>query len=161
MCIRDRVRRARQQADQLVQDVLSADLTPDTRSRLDGILERRSDRSASWLSWLRNPPLSPASRNVLRLLERLDHVRALKLDASRAATIPRMAFDRLSDEAARITPQHLAERPAGRRHAILVAGGIRLEEILTDAALTMMYLSLIHISEPTRPSHISRMPSSA
>ncbi|AAW59709.1 Tn3 family transposase [Acetobacter fabarum] len=132
------VRRARQQADQLVQDVLSADLTPDTRSRLDGILERRSDRSASWLSWLRNPPLSPASRNVLRLLERLDHVRALKLDASRAATIPRMAFDRLSDEAARITPQHLAELPVGRRHAILVAGGIRFEEILTDAALTMM-----------------------
>jgi len=121
-----------------VQDVLSADLTSDTRSRLDRILERRSDRSASWLSWLRNPPLSPASRNVLRLLERLDHVRALKLDASRAATIPCMAFDRLSDEAARITPQHLAELPAGRRHAILVAGGIRLEEILTDAALTMM-----------------------
>ena len=27
--------------------------------------------------------------------------------------------------------------------------------------LTHIYLSLIHISEPTRPSHISRMPSSA
>ena len=31
--------------------------------------------------------------------------------------------------------------------------GLPTEEILT--------LSLIHISEPTRPSHISRMPSSA
>lgn len=132
------VRRARQQADQFVQNVLAGDLPPETRDRLDKILERRSDRSASWLSWLRNPPLSPASRNVLRLLERLKHVRALELDGGRAETIPRMAFDCLSDEAARITPQHLAELPPGRRHAILVAGGIRLEEILTDAALTMM-----------------------
>ena len=37
---------------------------------------------------------------------------------------------------------------------------------LDDAALAkpmvaIVHLSLIHISEPTRPSHISRMPSSA
>jgi len=75
---------------------------------------------------------------VLRLLERLDYVRALKLDGERAATIPRMAFDRLSDEAARITPQHLAGLPPGRRYAILVAASIRLEQVLTDSALTMM-----------------------
>ncbi|MCP1249876.1 Tn3 family transposase [Gluconobacter oxydans] len=132
------VRRARQQADHLVHDVLAGDLPPETRCRLDKMLERRGDRSASWLSWLRNPPLSPAARNILRLLERLEYVRSLNLDSARATTIPRVAFDRLSEEAARITPQHLAELRSSRRYAILVAAGVRLEEVLTDATLTMM-----------------------
>ncbi|WP_215765144.1 DUF4158 domain-containing protein, partial [Gluconobacter sp. P1D12_c] len=84
------VRRARQQADHLVHDVLAGDLPPETRCRLDKMLERRGDRSASWLSWLRNPPLSPAARNILRLLERLECVRSLNLDSARATTIPRV-----------------------------------------------------------------------
>lgn len=132
------VRRARQQAGDLVHDVLAGDLGDPERARLDALLSRRDDKSATWLSWLRNPPLSPAPRNVLRLIERLDHVRALGLAASRAATIPQTAFDRIADEAARITPQHLAELPDRRRHAILAAAGIRLEESLTDAVLLMM-----------------------
>src|SRR3546814_2812789 len=36
-----------------------------------------------------------------------------------------------------ITPQHLGELNALRRHATLAATGIRLEEDLTDATLTM------------------------
>ena len=82
------VRRARQHADRLVHNFLAGDLPPEVCFRLDGILERRSDRRAFWLSWFRNPPLSPAARNVLRLLEHLDYVRALKPDNARAATIP-------------------------------------------------------------------------
>ena len=132
------VRRARQQAGDLVHDVLAGDLGEPERATLDALLSRRDDKSATWLSWLRNPPLSPAPRNILRLIERLGHVRALGLAASRAATIPQTAFDRIADEAARITSQHLAELPDRRRHAILVAAGIRLEESLTDAVLTMM-----------------------
>jgi hypothetical protein len=131
------VRRARQQAGDLIHDVLAGDLGDPERAALDALLSRRDDKSATWLSWLRNPPLSPAPRNVLRLIERLDHVRALGLAASRAATIPQTAFDRIADEAARITSQHLAELPDRRRLAILAAAGIRLEESLTDATLTM------------------------
>lgn len=132
------VRRARQQAGDLVHDVLAGDLGETVRARLDALLSRRNDKSATWLSWLRNPPLSPAPRNILRLIERLDHVRALGLTTTRAETIPQAAFDRIAEEAIRITPQHLAELPARRRHAILAAAGIRLEETLTDAVLTMM-----------------------
>ena len=41
--------------------------------------------------------------------------------------------------------------------------GIVAVELLTVVVKgpLALYLSLIHISEPTRPSHISRMPSSA
>ncbi len=73
----------------------------------------------------------------MRLLERLDHVRKLGLDPSRAAMIPSATFDGLADEAVRITPQHLGWLAAMRRHATLAAAAIRLEESLTDAALTM------------------------
>ena len=132
------VRRARRQADELIHDVLTQGLGDDGRDRLDALLARRGDRGATWLSWLRNPPLSPTPRNVMRLLERLDHVRAIGLLPARAATIPTAAFDRIADEAVRITSQHLAELPDQRRHAVLAAAALRLRESLADAVLTMM-----------------------
>ena len=132
------VRRARRQADELVHDVLTQGLGDGGRTRLDALLARRGDRGATWLSWLRNPPLSPAPRNVMRLLERLDHVRAIGIAPARAATIPAAAFDRIADEAVRITSQHLAELPDRRRHAVLAAAALRLRESLADAVLTMM-----------------------
>src|SRR3546814_3811980 len=70
---------------------------------------------------------------MLRLIERLAYVRALGLDRGRADMIPASTFDRLADEGSRITPQHLGELNALRRHATLAATGIRLEEDLTDA----------------------------
>lgn len=128
----------RRQADELVYDVLTQGLGDGRRARLDALLTRRGDRGATWLSWLRNPPLSPAPRNVMRLLERLDHVRAIGLVPARAATIPATAFDRVADEAVRITSQHLAELPSRRRHAVLAAAALRLCKSLADAVLTMM-----------------------
>src|SRR3546814_14540526 len=85
-------------------------------------------QAATWLSWLRNASQSPAARNILRLIERLAYVRALGLDRGRADMIPASTFDRLADEASRITPPHLGELNALRRHATLAATGIRLEE---------------------------------
>ncbi|WP_244917373.1 hypothetical protein [Sphingobium xenophagum] len=83
--------------------------------------------TATWLSWLRNAPQSPAARNILRLIERLASIRALGLDRARADMIPASTFDRLADEGSRITPQHLGELNALRRHATLAqpAYGLR------------------------------------
>jgi hypothetical protein len=50
------VRRARQQAGDLVHDVLAGDLGEPERATLDALLSRRDDKSATWLSWLRNRP---------------------------------------------------------------------------------------------------------
>ncbi|WP_257011064.1 Tn3 family transposase [Sphingobium yanoikuyae] len=131
------VRRARQQAEQLTHELLTSGIKPDKLTILDTLLARRSDQGTTWLAWLRNAPQSPAPRNILRLLERLDHVRTVGLDPARAAMIPSATFDRLADQAVRITPQHLGELSPLRRHATLAAATIRLEESLTDATLTM------------------------
>ena len=49
-------------------------------------------------------------------------------NAARAAMIPSATFDRLADEAVRITPQHFGELSLLRRHATLAAAAIRIEE---------------------------------
>jgi hypothetical protein len=100
------VRHARQQAEQLTNEILINGIEPDKLAALDALLTRRSDRERhGWPGCATRQ--SPAARNILRLLERLDHVRKLGLDPSRAAMIPSATFDRLADEAVRITPQHL------------------------------------------------------
>src|SRR3546814_12163993 len=38
---------------------------------LDDLLARRPGQAATWLSWLRNAPQSPAERKILRLIGRL------------------------------------------------------------------------------------------
>jgi len=131
------VRRARQPAEQLTHEILTSGIETDRLAALDALLSRRSDQGPTWLAWLRNASQSPAPRNILRRLVRLDHVRTLGLDPARAAMIPSATFDRLADEAVRITPQHLGELSSLRRHATLATATIRLEESLTDAALTM------------------------
>jgi TnpA family transposase len=131
------IRRARQQAEQLTHEILTSGIEADNLVTLDALLARRSDQGSTWLAWLRNAPQSPAPRNILRVLERLDHVRTLAIDSARAAMIPAATFNRLADEAVRITPQHLGELSPLRRHATLAAVTIRLEESLTDATLTM------------------------
>jgi TnpA family transposase len=69
------LRQARQQAEQLTYEVLTNGLLPDTLQGLDDLLARRPGQAATWLSWLRNAPQSPAARNILRLIERLAYDR--------------------------------------------------------------------------------------
>ncbi|NEU14985.1 Tn3 family transposase [Methylobacterium sp. BTF04] len=131
------IRGARQRAERMAQEVLTADLDEAVLARLDGLLTPRPMGKLTWLGWLRNAPQSPAAKNVPRLLDRLDHVRALGMDRARAGTLPLPVFERLSDEANRIAVQHLAGLNALRRRAVLAAAAVGIEEALTDAALLM------------------------
>src|SRR3546814_3795017 len=89
------VRRARQQAEQITHELLTSGIKPDKLTILDTLLARRSDQGTTWLAWLRTAPHSPAPRNILRLLDRLDHVRTVGLDPARAAMIPSATFDKI------------------------------------------------------------------
>jgi hypothetical protein len=131
------IRGARQRAERLAQEVLTADLDEAALARLDGLLDSRPTGKLTWLGWLRNAPQSPAVKNVPRLLDRLDYVRALGIDRGRAGGLPLPVFERLSDEANRIAAQHLAGLNPLRRRAVLAAAAVGLEEALTDAALLM------------------------
>lgn len=102
------LRRARQQAEQLTYEVLTNGLLPDTLQGLDDLLARRPGQVATWLSWMRNAPQSPAARNILRLIERLAYIRALGLDRARADMIPALTLTGWRTKAAASHPSTLA-----------------------------------------------------
>lgn len=131
------VRGARTRAERLSHEVLTSNLSAETLRSLDALLEMRPEAKVTWLAWLRNAPQSPAPGNIGKLIDRVGHVRGLGLDRTRAGLLPVAVFERRADEAVRLTAQHLAELKAPRRHAVLAAAGIRLEEVLTDATLVM------------------------
>ena len=131
------IRGAKARAERLAQEVLTATLDADALARLDRLLTPRPNGKLTWLSWLRNAPQSPAPTNVVKLIERVDHIRRVGIDRSRAATLPKAAFERLADEGERVTAQHLAQLNPARRHALLAAAAITLEMELTDITLAM------------------------
>ena len=131
------VRGARQRAERLGHEVLTAGLDEAALARLDALLDPLPMGKLTWLGWLRNAPQSPAPKNVPKLIDRLQHARSLGIDRARAGTLPPPVFERLADEAARIAAQHLAGLNPLRRRAVLAAAVIAMEEALTDAALAM------------------------
>ena len=131
------IRGAKSRAERLAHAVLTAALGTDALMHLDGLLDARPKGKLTWLSWLRNAPQSPAPANVVKLIERVEHVRTLGIDRSRAGSLPTAVFDRLAEEAERVTAQHLAQLNPARRHAVLAAAAITLEMELTDGTLTM------------------------
>lgn len=131
------VRGARQRAERLGHEVLTAGLDAAALVQLDTLLEPRATGKLTWLGWLRNAPQSPAPKNVPKLIDRLQHVRMLGIDRARAGALAPALFERLADEAARIAAQHLAGLNTLRRRAVLAAAAVALEEALTDATLAM------------------------
>jgi hypothetical protein len=71
------------------------------------------------LTWLRNASQSPASTNILGLIERVEFLRKLGIDRERQQAIPASAFNRIAREALKITG---VSRPTVRR----IEGGRRL-----------------------------------
>lgn len=126
------MRHARQRAERLGHEVLTAGLDETALARLDSLLAARPAGKLTWLGWLRKAPQSPAPKNGPKLIDRLEHVRALGIDRARADALPAPVFQRLADEAARIATQHLVGLNPLRRRAALAAA-VALEEALTDA----------------------------
>jgi hypothetical protein len=131
------VHQARARAESTIHRALVNGLGTGTRGALDRLLKLMSENTTSRLAWLRSAQQSPAARNFLGLAERVRFVRTLGIDRKRRSDIPAQAFERLADEGLRMTAQHLGDFTDLRRHAVLCATIIKLESVLTDAALSM------------------------
>ena len=131
------VHQARARAERTVHRALVDGLDTNTRASLDRLLEPMAGETMSRLAWLRTAQQSPAARNLLGLAERVRFVRTLGIDRKRRQDIPALAFERLADEGLRMTAQHLRDLTDHRRHAVLCAAIIKLENVLTDTALSM------------------------
>ena len=100
---------ARVRSERLLYKALTSGMSDVTKKSLDGLLELVPDTAMTRLTWLRNASQSPAPANILGLIERIQFVRKLGVDAERRQAIPSGAFDRIARDAMKMTVQHLAE----------------------------------------------------
>ena len=128
---------ARYRARREVQRRLTDGLSAEQRQQLDALTQRRAETSQSWLAWLRQMPEATKPVAMLGLIERLEHVRAIDLDAARGHRVHQARLARLAREAGRTTAQHIAEYERQRRHATLVAVTLDLAASLTDQAIDL------------------------
>ena len=128
---------ARVRARKRVFRALAEGLTDATRDALENLLIFDPALRRSQFAWLRGYAESPAPTNLLALLDRLEYVRELGIDAARARRIHPARLGRLLAESAVMTVQHIADLEPARRTAILVAQTSELEARLADATLAM------------------------
>ena len=127
----------RHQARREVHRRLAHGLSAEQRKRLDTLTGRREDTGQSWLTWLRQTPQAAKPASMLGLVARLQHVRALGIEADRGHRIHQARLAQLAREAARVMVQHVAGYERQRRHATLVASSLDLGASLTDAAIDL------------------------
>jgi Domain of unknown function (DUF4158) len=128
---------ARVRARKRVFQVLAEGLTDSAHDALEKLLMFDPAMRRSRFAWLRDYAEPPAQANLLALLDRLEYVRGLGIDAARARRIHPARLGRLLAEAAVMTVQHIADLEPARRNAVLVTQTAELEARLADATLAM------------------------
>ena len=131
----------RRRAQRLVFARLTAGLTESQRHALDALLvtppgSGRGARAVP-LTDLRQPPGRPTPATFLRLVTRLQRIRALGLDPAAARGVHQNRLLRLAREGARYSPYFLQRFPPERRYATLVAFLLEAGAGLTDQALAL------------------------
>ena len=125
-------------ARQRVFQALAEGLTCAAHDAVEELLTFEPAVGPSRFAWLRDYAESSAPTNLLALLDRLEYVRGLGIDAARARRIHPARLARLRTEAAVMTVQHIADLEPACRTAVLVTQIADLEAQLADATLAMV-----------------------
>jgi TnpA family transposase len=82
-------------------------------------------------------PQATKAAAMLGLIDRLNHLRAIGVDAARGHRVHQARLAQLAREAGRTTAQHIANYERQRRRATLVAIALELGAALTDQAIDL------------------------
>jgi TnpA family transposase len=126
---------ARVRARRKAFEALADGLTDAERGALETLLTVDSEVRRSRFAWLRDYSESPAPSNIIALLDRLEY--GLGIGPKGAGRIHAARLNRLVDEGAIMTVQHIADLEPARRIAILVGQVSSQETRLADATLAM------------------------
>ena len=118
-------------------DMLTEDLTLETRQGLEDLLTRREGSSPTWLAWLRQAPAAPTSRQMVEHLARLAAWQHLGLPAELARRVHQNRLLKIAREGAQMTPANLARFEPARRLATLVALALEGTATVLDELLDL------------------------
>jgi TnpA family transposase len=108
-----------------------------TIAGLEALIAVGDDQDRTPLAWVREWPEAPTQRNLVGVVERLQSIQNLGVDADREQRIHRARYAAIARETAILSAQHLSRFDAPRRLATLVVFAREMEATLTDAALVM------------------------
>ena len=117
--------------------MLSTDLTPEQRSKLDGLLDSRGESRQTYLGWVRQSLGAANPTNILSCLERLTFLRSLGIPATWSARLHQNRLVQIAREGANTDVTHLRAFNSDRRYGTLVAGVLDAMTELIDEALEM------------------------
>lgn len=127
----------RRRAQKMVCLELTRNLTESQKTALDKLLVVQQEKKQTDLIWLRQPPGAATPRNFLKVVERLEFIRCLKLDSGCLKRVHQNRLLHLTKTGAKSTPAHLSRLDELRRYAILVAFLIEWGASLVDYAINM------------------------
>ena len=128
---------ARARARREAYEALTADLTPEQRRRLDGLLEARGESRQTHLGWARQAIGAPSPTNILACLERLKFLRELGIPMEWARRVHQNRLVQIAREGANTDVAHLRAFGLDRRYATLVAVVLDTTTGLIDETLEM------------------------
>ncbi len=127
--------------------------TEQHRQRLDELLDIKPGTGLTWLVWLRQSPLKPNSRYMLKHLERLRCFQALELPEDIGRNVHQNRLLKIAREGAQMTPQDLRRFEAERRQATLVAILLEASATVTDEIIDLHDRMMTKLFATARNKH--------
>lgn len=116
---------------------LSRDLTPEHRTKIEGLLDPRAESRQTYLGWVRQSPGTASPTNILSCLERLKFLRSLAIPVAWAARLHQNRLVQIAREGASTDVTHLKAFSPERKYGTLVACILEAMTMLIDEALEM------------------------
>lgn len=124
-------------ANRRIYATLTDSLSATHRQRLDDLLSRKEDSKTTWLTWLRQSPAKPNSRQMLEHIERLKVFQALDLPPGIERQVHQNRLLKIAREGSPMTSADLAKFEPQRRYATLVALAIEGMATVTDELIDL------------------------
>lgn len=122
-------------AERKIESRIVAQLSSETREQLDALLTEMVDNKVSRFIWLRQFEVGRNSADASRLLDRLEHLQALKVAPSLLVGIPPNQITRLRRQGERYFADGLRDITSDRRLAILAVCAIEWQAAIADAVV--------------------------
>lgn len=125
------------QANRQIFKVLHFSLTGTHKERLDHLLERRTQSTVTWFTWMRQSPGRSNSRQMIEHIERLHAWQFLNLPEGIEKQVHQNRLLKIAREGGQMSSADLAKFEPARRYATLVAIAIESTATVIDEIIDL------------------------